>query len=364
METEIKVNANIRGGLTSNSIGFYNNYWKNGDKVSTITKNRNDELLYNIFNGPIQRTRILEIGVGGEGGMLLSLKNENEVFGIDVSASARRNCKKLGLDILLQNMDTTKIPFESNCFDIVFALEVFEHFANPQFVIEEIKRVLKVEGILVISTPNPLINHWPRIFYPEMFYENAFRDFLIVNNLDILKTVGIGKNSYYSLLQDDLRSAWSYVWKCQKYDLNNQDILFKHGMYFWEKKDEIGIRIKPIEAIDYFRAASKINNDAKARFLLTCSLVYRFINGEKEEFTQGLDYLVKSSESGQYPINMQALYYFALLFLELKKFGIKLLSKDQFHGLLCKLYQFPDSAKFIEKIAEELKGSKILNDRY
>ena len=60
METEIKVNANIRGGLTSNSIGFYNNYWKNGDKVSTITKNRNDELLYNIFNGPIQRTRILE----------------------------------------------------------------------------------------------------------------------------------------------------------------------------------------------------------------------------------------------------------------------------------------------------------------
>jgi ubiquinone/menaquinone biosynthesis C-methylase UbiE len=48
------------------------------------------------------------------------------------------------------------LPFEDTSFDYVVMLEVIEHLQNPYFVLREISRVLKKEGILLLSTPNIL----------------------------------------------------------------------------------------------------------------------------------------------------------------------------------------------------------------
>jgi 2-polyprenyl-3-methyl-5-hydroxy-6-metoxy-1,4-benzoquinol methylase len=45
--------------------------------------------------------------------------------------------------------------FESNFFDYVFCIEVLEHLKNPFFVMNEIFRILKPEGVLILSVPNP-----------------------------------------------------------------------------------------------------------------------------------------------------------------------------------------------------------------
>jgi ubiquinone/menaquinone biosynthesis C-methylase UbiE len=57
-------------------------------------------------------------------------------------------------NVFLLVSDIENIPFPSNYFDKVLCSEVFEHILRPKKAIEEIFRVLKPGGILVISTPN------------------------------------------------------------------------------------------------------------------------------------------------------------------------------------------------------------------
>jgi SAM-dependent methyltransferase len=51
---------------------------------------------------------------------------------------------------------TKKLPFADNVFDYVLMTEVIEHLNNSYEVIQEINRVLKNNGSLVLSTPNIL----------------------------------------------------------------------------------------------------------------------------------------------------------------------------------------------------------------
>jgi len=48
--------------------------------------------------------------------------------------------------------------FESNLFDIVTMTDVFEHIADPGNVLNEVRRILKPDGILFIKVPNGLFN--------------------------------------------------------------------------------------------------------------------------------------------------------------------------------------------------------------
>jgi SAM-dependent methyltransferase len=356
MNKEININGSATNEYSSDSPQYYENYWQEGQTISRATHNKNQAFLEYFFSSQPRDAKILEIGVGGEGGMILNLKDENEVYGIDVSASAQRNCQKLGLPIILHNLDTDEMPFESNFFDIIFAFEVFEHFSSPQFVLEEIKRILKSKGTLFISTPNPLVHHWPRLFYPELFEEKSFREFLMINLFQITQRICLGKNVYQQKLSDELSKAWSWIWKCEKISANQSKILLDYGKYFWDQKNESGIRVKPIEAIDLFRKSWQANEQmVEAKFYLARALIYRFIYGERQEFIEHLNDVIACARDQQYPVNRDALYHLALIYLELKKFGIEVITKAHFDEMVSFLSKFPESAPQIEKIQQELQ---------
>lgn len=59
--------------------------------------------------------------------------------------------------IAFDHCDLSKpLPFEDHSFDYVLFLETIEHLKNPFAVVNEISRVLKPNGTLIISTPNIL----------------------------------------------------------------------------------------------------------------------------------------------------------------------------------------------------------------
>jgi len=50
--------------------------------------------------------------------------------------------------------DAHKIPLKTGSVDFVFAGEIIEHLYNPQIFVSEVSRVLKPNGMFLVTTPN------------------------------------------------------------------------------------------------------------------------------------------------------------------------------------------------------------------
>lgn len=79
--------------------------------------------------------------------------NNNVVFGVDASEEAVRISKQKGLIAKVSDIEKS-LPYKDHLFDLVFAGEIIEHIVDTDFFIDEVKRVLKLGGELIITTPN------------------------------------------------------------------------------------------------------------------------------------------------------------------------------------------------------------------
>lgn len=105
--------------------------------------------------------RLLDIGCG-DGTFTVLLKEAlkaEEVVGIEIAPEAIVALKQKGIKACQLDIDENPFPFEDAYFDVVYCGEVIEHVFNPDHLLEEIHRVLKPEGICIISTPN--LAGWP-----------------------------------------------------------------------------------------------------------------------------------------------------------------------------------------------------------
>jgi len=106
--------------------------------------------------------RLLDIGCGDGTLGYFAMRSYKEVWGIDISDNALKIAKKRGLKTQKVNLNDENLLFEDNYFDAVTCLDVIEHVFEPIVLINEIHRVLKMNGLLVISTPN--IRYWRHLF--------------------------------------------------------------------------------------------------------------------------------------------------------------------------------------------------------
>ncbi len=101
---------------------------------------------------------VLDLACGeGYGSFMLS-KVASSVHGVDISAEAidRAQSKYLSPSNNLHFFrgDASRLNFSDNQFDIVVSFETIEHLYTQEEMISEVRRVLKPEGILIISSPN------------------------------------------------------------------------------------------------------------------------------------------------------------------------------------------------------------------
>jgi len=143
--------------------------------------------------------KALDYGCGvGEFSDILKIKGF-DVYAVDgffnfvIQVKERHYCQ-------LVNFENEKLPFPDNFFDIIVSLDVFEHIWNTDFSMGEIKRVLKMDGILIMTTTNynyykfrfdHLIGKFHRFtyksrhkkFYDEYSFHEEIKKHFYINNI-------------------------------------------------------------------------------------------------------------------------------------------------------------------------------------
>ncbi|HEX5030736.1 MAG TPA: methyltransferase domain-containing protein [Candidatus Eisenbacteria bacterium] len=108
---------------------------------------------------------ILDVGCGA--GYFLNLIRERYrqegqeplIVGIDISAHqvsymAERMHKEGAPRVIAATANGEFLPFADEAFDLVTCSEVIEHIRNPKRALEEMRRILKPTGMLLLSTPS------------------------------------------------------------------------------------------------------------------------------------------------------------------------------------------------------------------
>ena len=114
-----------------------------------LTVNRLSKLLSKSVEKNLQERKatVLDLGCGKKPYQPFFLGKSTYYVGVDVAPSEF-------VDILCKG---ERLPFKDSCFSASLCLQVLEHTDDPMAVIEEIFRVLKPGGLLLLSTHG----NWP-----------------------------------------------------------------------------------------------------------------------------------------------------------------------------------------------------------
>jgi len=131
-----------------------------------------------ILNHFDKKAKVLDIGCADGDFSEKLIKLGFKCYGLETEKEAIKESTSKGI-IVKKGSFLEKFPFEDNYFDIVFAGEVIEHTVNDTGFLNETNRVLKKNGMLILTTPNlvslgnrllMLFGKLPRFAYSEFHY--------------------------------------------------------------------------------------------------------------------------------------------------------------------------------------------------
>jgi ubiquinone/menaquinone biosynthesis C-methylase UbiE len=192
-----------------------------------LTRKRYNRIafLYDLMEAPMERLRFaswrqklmgriagptaLEVGVG-TGKNLIFYPDDLDITAIDLSPQmlerARKRENKLNLNVNLQEMDVEHLNFADNSFDTVFATFVFCSVPDPIAGLQELRRVCKPDGKLL------LLEH----MRPENFILGLIFDLF---NPMIVRMMGANIN------RQTINNIWQAGWQIKAEECLSSDIV-------------------------------------------------------------------------------------------------------------------------------------------
>jgi SAM-dependent methyltransferase len=93
----------------------------------------------------------LDVGCGA-GATMVDVGRARPTFGVDLSLQALAHARRRGLTGLVC-AEAGSLPFAPGSFASVIALDILEHHGTPELLLEEIHRILRPGGLLVVGVP-------------------------------------------------------------------------------------------------------------------------------------------------------------------------------------------------------------------
>jgi len=230
---------------TSVSYESYRNYDLKNPYIERLLKFGNN------------KKRCLEFG-SGKGALSLILKRnypDIDIHLLDLENDAVEFSKKLfqhyQLDAQFYTNDFMKLPFPDENFDFIHGNTVLEHVPETKKAVQELVRVLKKGGNILVTVPNSnrrfdghdlyhtinRFNYFSRTFYPKEL-ETFFKD----NSCEIIDKFGTGCIYHYPsymarYFAEKIRSRRSSNSKIKKSDIQQNESSQKNSDSIFSSKE-------------------------------------------------------------------------------------------------------------------------------
>ncbi len=125
--------------------------------------------------------RVLDIGCGTGYGTAELAKYAATTAGVDIAPDALDYARSHFADVQFDQAPADRLPFPDESFDFITAFEVIEHLTDWRTLVGEARRVLRPNGLFLVSTPNKRYyaearkNDGPNPFHTHEFEFDEFR---------------------------------------------------------------------------------------------------------------------------------------------------------------------------------------------
>jgi len=190
---------------------------------------------------------ILDVGCG-TGANLKMLAVYGQAAGVDISPQAVEFCRERGLSSVKLGA-IEHLPYESNSFELVTALDVIEHLDDDVAGLREMRRVLRTDGRLLVFVPafmflwgvqDDVSNHRRRYTLPQLLkaveaagfsiewssYANIsfFLPVLLVRS--VMRWVGLSAATEYGINIPLLNGLFSRLFAAERFVLKRGKLPF------------------------------------------------------------------------------------------------------------------------------------------
>ena len=159
------------------------NTGKHFDEVFSDGKKFDLERQVEFYKKIKQGMKALDLGAGIRGFVELFRESGGkadvaELHALDFSEFAKEEVLKKYPDIKYITGDVLNTPYQDGYFDLVGAGELIEHMEDPEKLVQEMARITKIGGLMIISTVDPDCEDSRGIDYPEHIWQFTPQDLI------------------------------------------------------------------------------------------------------------------------------------------------------------------------------------------
>ncbi len=100
--------------------------------------------------------KVMDIGAGHGDDLLIarSVRPEAQLIGVEPYTPYVKELEGKGITVKSLNIEKDRFPFGENELDVIMANQILEHTKEVFWILDQISRVLKIGGHLLIGVPN------------------------------------------------------------------------------------------------------------------------------------------------------------------------------------------------------------------
>jgi SAM-dependent methyltransferase len=182
--------------------------------------------------------RVLDVACGEGYGSARLARNAAPVTGVDLSPQAIAHARATygsASNLEFVESSCTRMPFPDASFDFVVSFETLEHIEGQEAFLDEVARVLKPDGLFLLSCPNKLEYSDKRNYANEFHVKELYREELaavVAKRFPAIAWYGQRPTFFSVIAPEETRPASGELREVAEADPSKAAPMLAHPLYF------------------------------------------------------------------------------------------------------------------------------------